>query len=234
MTRLPADWISFWNAPHSIYVNARHLDVHYRDVAAGIVALLPPARARVLDYGCGEATHADDVAARAASVTLCEAAANVRDNLRARFAGNPHIAVAAPDDIAAMPDASFDLIVANSIVQYLSDADLAGLLALWKRLLAPDGRLVVGDIIPPDVGAVSDVLALLRYAAHNGFLLAALAGPARTAVSSYRKTRAQLGIATYPEATFLARLRAAGYDAHRLAVNLEHNPARMTFAATPI
>jgi hypothetical protein len=119
-------------------------------------------------------------------------------------------------------------------VQYLSTAELERLLALWKRLLAPGGTLIVADIIPPDVGAISDVVALLRYAMKHGFLLAALAGLARTAVSPYRKLRNQLGIAQYTEAEFMQRLRSAGYTAERLARNMEHNPARMTFRARPI
>jgi hypothetical protein len=97
--------------------------------------------------------------------------------------------------------------------------------------LAPDGRLVIGDVIPPDVGAASDVLALLRYAARRGFLTAALLGLARTAISPYRRIRARLGIGCYSEADFLARLAGAGYAAQRAKRNLEHNPARMTFIA---
>ena len=55
------DWIAFWDSEHSIYVNARHRDVHYRRIAQDIRAHLP-AGAAVLDYGCGEALHADLVA----------------------------------------------------------------------------------------------------------------------------------------------------------------------------
>jgi SAM-dependent methyltransferase len=233
MNQQPADWVSFWNAPHSTYVNARHLDMHYRDVAAEIVALLPASQARVLDYGCGEALHADRVAAEAAALTLCESAASVRASLARRFAGNDKITIAAPEDIERQPDATYDFIVANSLVQYLSGAELDRLLALWRRLLAPGGRLVVGDVIPPNVGAASDVIALLRYAARRGFLMAALWGLARTAVSPYRKIRSRLGVSCYPEGAFLTRLGAAGYEARRAAHNLEHNPARMTFIATP-
>lgn len=28
-----SDWRSFWDNAHSIYVNARHKDVHYREIA---------------------------------------------------------------------------------------------------------------------------------------------------------------------------------------------------------
>lgn len=232
------DWVSFWDSPHSIYVNARHFDVHYRDIAEGIVALLPRENIngnnlRVLDYGCGEAIHAGLVAARSSTLVLCEAAGQVRDHLSARFAGNGKISVASPDDVAAMPAGSFDVIVVNSVVQYLARDELDRLLGVWKRLLAPDGILIVGDVRPPGIGAATDIAALLRYAARNGFLVAALGGLVRTLFSEYRGLRKTLGLATYSEPEFLALLTAAGFAGERLPVNLEHNPARMTFRARP-
>jgi SAM-dependent methyltransferase len=225
------DWRSFWDSAPSIYVSARHKDAHYRDIADEIAALVQSPSARVLDYGCGEALHADRMAARAADVLLCDFAPNVRAAIVTRFAGNPRIKVLAPEEVEKLPERSVDLIVANSLVQYLTAADLDRLLALWRRLLAPGGALIVADVIPPEVGAASDVVALLRYAARNGFLLAALAGLARTALSPYRKLRSRLGFAQYTEADFMAKLTSAGYTAERMAQNMEHNPARMTFRA---
>src|SRR5262245_22871078 len=73
-----SDWRSFWDGTHSIYVNARHKDVHYREIAEQIAAFVPGPQAHVLDYGSGEAIHADKVAAVASEVLLCESAASVR------------------------------------------------------------------------------------------------------------------------------------------------------------
>jgi SAM-dependent methyltransferase len=227
------DWVSFWDQPHSIYVNARHFDVHYRDIAEATVKLAPKPAARILDYGCGEATHADRVAATAGRLLLCESSANVRAKLAGRFRDDPKVVVLDPEAVAGLPDASLDFILVNSLVQYLSSSELDRLLALWRRLLAPGGRLVVGDVIPPGVGAIDDVLALLKYAARNGFLTAALAGLVRTAFSPYGKLRRQLGIANYSETEFLDRLRRAGFSAERLPFNIEHHPKRMTFLAEP-
>jgi len=224
-------WREFWDSPHSIYVNARHKDVHYRDVAEGIAALVPNPQACLLDHGCGEAIHADIVAKAVRSLYLCDAAPSVRAAIATRFTAEPKIKVLAPEEVERLPDASLDLIVANSLVQYLNADELTHMLALWRRLLAPGGTLIAADIIPPDVGPLSDVIALLRYAAANGFLFAALAGLARTALSPYRRLRNQLGIARYSEAEFRQRLRAAGFAAERLTHNLEHNPARMSFRA---
>jgi len=227
-------WREFWDSAHSIYVSERHKDVHYRDVAEQLAAFVPGPDARVLDHGSGEAIHADLVAARSREVLLCDAAVSVRASVAARFAGDPKIKAIAPEDVDRLPNASLDLVFANSLVQYLTAAELDRILALWRRLLAPGGVLIVADVIPPHVGAVSDGLALLRYAAENGFLGAAVLGLARTALSRYRQLRSELGIARYSEAEFLAKLRAAGFSAERLAKNVEHNPARMTFRAAPL
>ena len=61
------DWLSFWNSPNKIYVNERHRDVHYRDVAQAIRRFVTKADTTAIDYGCGEATRADIVAAACSS-----------------------------------------------------------------------------------------------------------------------------------------------------------------------
>ena len=76
------DWVSFWDSDHSIYVNARHRDVHYRTIADMIVRHVPSPDATVLDFGCGEALHADRVAAACRHLILVDAAPNVRASLR--------------------------------------------------------------------------------------------------------------------------------------------------------
>ena len=228
-----SDWTSFWDRQHSIYVSERHKDLHYRRIAEQIAAFVPNANARVLDHGSGEALHADLVAAASSSLALCDAAPSVRRAMAERFAGNPKIRVLSPEEVATLPERSLDLIVANSLVQYLTPSEFDAALATWRRLLVPDGTLIVGDVIPPDVGVASDTLALLRFAAENGFLMAALAGLVRTATSPYLRLRAKLHVSRYREDEFLARLAAAGFAGERLARNMEHNPARMTFRARP-
>src|SRR5205085_2926814 len=102
--RAMADWRSFWDSEHSIYVNDRHKDVHYRSIAEQIAAFVPGPNARVLDFGCGDALHADLVAAVAAEVMLSDAAPNVRAAMAKRFATNPRIKVIAPEDVERLPD----------------------------------------------------------------------------------------------------------------------------------
>jgi hypothetical protein len=113
----------------------------------------------------------------------------------------------------------------------MTSAELEGAFAIVKRLLAPGGKLILGDILQPDVGMVADVKALLQMARQHGFLWDALVGLVRTALSDYRELRTKVGLQRYSETEMLAKLTAAGFRASRAPVNIGHNPARMTFVA---
>jgi SAM-dependent methyltransferase len=130
-----------------------------------------------------------------------------------------------------MEPESLDLIVANSLLQYLKRGELVALLKVWRRLLAPDGALVVADVVGPRQSAIADALSLLDFARKNGFLTAAFIGLVKTTLSDYRKLRAELGLTTYDEAEMLKLLADAGFDAARLRPNLGHNQGRMAFRA---
>lgn len=229
-----SDWISFYDFKHSvIYVNARHRDVHYRTIAEDIRAYVPPHSAAVLDYGCGEATSADLLAAASGHLTMVEAAPNVRAALKARYEGNTKISVLTPDEAAAKPPGSFDLIVLHSVAQYLSAAELDRLLAIFRTLLKPEGLCIIGDIVPPKFAAPAAALALLRFGAANGFFFAAVGGLMRIVVSDYLRLKKTMGLSHYDEAAMLAKLKAAGFSAKRAPRNIGHNQQRMTFLARP-
>jgi SAM-dependent methyltransferase len=228
-----SNWIDFYDFKHSvIYVNAQHRDVHYRVIAQDICAYVPSPTARVLDYGCGEATSAALVAEAAGHLTLVEAAPNVRATLAARYACNPKISVIAADDIEGQPPASFDLIVMNSVAQYLTEAELERLLGIFRRLVKPSGLVIIGDIVPPQLGALATAIALLRFGAANGFFWATLGGLIRIFYKSdYLRLKKTFGFSQYTEEATLKKLVATGFKAGRATRNIGHNRRRMTFLA---
>ena len=229
------DWISFYDFKHSvIYVNERHRDVHYRTIAEDIRAYVPSPGAKVMDYGCGEATSAALVAEAGGHLTMVEAAPNVRAALAARYAGNPKISVMTPDEAAAMPAGTFDLIVLHSVAQYLSGDELDKLLATFHRLLKPTGLFILGDVVPPTLAAPAAALALLRFGAANGFFWAAVGGLIRIFVSDYFKLKKTHGLSHYDEAGALEKLRRAGFAPERARRNIGHNQQRMTFLSRPV
>jgi ubiquinone/menaquinone biosynthesis C-methylase UbiE len=225
------DWIDYYDSTHTIYASRRHRDLHFEVIARDIIGHISSPDAMVLDYACGEALFAARVAEACGKLILAEPAPGVRGRLIARFAPNTRIRVRSLDDLRKMPEKSVDLVVMNSVAQYMTPGELDSALAVIRRLLKPGGRLVLGDILRPEVGMIRDVMALLRFALTHGFLKDALIGLLSTALSDYRQLRSRVGLQRYGENEMIAKLAAAGFTASRAHSNIGHNPWRMTFVA---
>lgn len=225
-------WAEFWNRETTIYVNERHRMAHYAGVARDILSFVRSHADRVVDYGCGDTLAADRVAAACGHLYLCDAAPYVRERLSSRYAGQVNISVMTPEAFEGMPAGSIDLIIVNSVVQYLARDDLERLLAAARGKLAPGGRFVLADIVPRRVGPIGDAIQLMKFGAANGFLIAAIAGLVRSYFSNYRRVRQGLGFLQLNEKEMLDLLAKAGFSARRHLPNLGHNARRMTFVAT--
>jgi ubiquinone/menaquinone biosynthesis C-methylase UbiE len=225
------DWIDYYDSTHTIYASKQHRDLHFQLIARDIIGYIGSPDAVVLDYACGEALSAAKVAEACGLLYLAEPAPGVRGRLIARFAPNMKIRVRSLEDLRKMAEQSLDLVVMNSVAQYMTPAELDSAFTTIRRLLKPGGRLVVGDVLRPEVGMFRDVIALLRFAAQHGFLRDAMIGLVSTALSDYRQLRSRVGLQRYSEADMTAKLAASGLTASRVAVNIGHNPWRMTFVA---
>ncbi|MBI2897944.1 MAG: class I SAM-dependent methyltransferase [Deltaproteobacteria bacterium] len=106
----------------------------------------PLAGARVLDVGCGDGTHAIDAAARGGRVVGIDADPSMLQAARRR-ARERGVAVELRDGrVERLPsaDASFDVVFAVTVLCFVADA--AGAVREIARVLAPGGRLIVGDL----------------------------------------------------------------------------------------
>ena len=224
------EWIDYYDSTHTIYASRLHRDLHFQIIARDIISYISSPNAVVLDYACGEALSAAKVADACAKLYLAEPAPGVRGRLIARFAPNTRIRVRSLDDLRKM-DEAVDLVIMNSVAQYMTPEELDSAFAVVRRLLKPSGRLVLGDILRPDVGMTRDVLALLKFARTHGFLKDALYGLASTALSDYRQLRTRVGLQRYGENEMIEKLARAGFSAARAQQNIGHNPWRMTFVA---
>ena len=227
------EWIDWYDSNHTIYANARHKDVHFRHIAEDIAQYVPAPVAAVLDYGCGEALHAEIVAARAGKLILAEPAPGVRARLAAKFAGNQKIAVCSTDEVTTLPQNSIDLAVMHSVSQYLPPKEMDTALTRLRRLIKPTGALLLGDILAPNVPALTDAVALLRFGLRDGFFVPAFVSLARTLFSNYWTLRSSIGLTRYDEAAIIKKLAENGFTATRQPRNIGHNQARMTFLARP-
>ncbi len=225
-------WIEYWDQDTTIYVSARHKNVHGQAIVRDMLSHLPGTESRVVDYGCGDALFADRLAAACGHLLLCDSAPSVRQKLASRYAGQPKISVLSPEQFETLEAGTIDAIIVNSVVQYLSVEEFARLLGVFRTKLSSTGRLVVADIVPRDVSPYSDAFELLKFAAANGFLTAAVVGLARSYFSGYRKLREGLGFLQLDEPEVVGMLQRAGFAARRYFPNIGHNSRRMTFVGT--
>lgn len=137
------------------------------------------------------------------------------------------------DDAAldAMASASIDLIIVNSVAQYLSRQQFNNALRHFHALLKPDGKLLLGDIIEPDTLLIGHVTAFTQFAWQNDFFVAAIFGLVRNFISPYRKLRRDAGYACYSETEILLILKGEGFVGERLMSNIVVSQLRSSYLA---
>ncbi len=227
------NWVDFWNRPNAIYANRRNLETHFACLQRDLDAYLP-AGGTMLDFGCGDALAAEAMAARCSTVYLFDAAPAVQERLRARFAGHPRIKVLNEEELAALPAGSADLVLAVSVLQYIPRQALGDILNRWRSLLSHQGRILIADVVDPRTPMLRDVASQLSMARKNGFLMAALLGLGRMALSDYRRIRREAGFSAYTPEDMQALLADAGLHAEPLPHNVGPTPHRHSFLARPI
>lgn len=229
-----ASWLDFWNGEHRIYANEKHLRAHYARIAADVLTVLPNTAVDLLDWGCGPALCAPTWADAGVRVSLYDKARSSQATLNTTFGSDSRLRVLTDADYAALADESFDVLLVNSVIQYLTADEFRAVLPELRRLLRPGGRLLLADVIPPTAGVFDDVRTLLAAGRRHGFLLAAVGSLAHTFVSGYRGLRQRLGLTTYTPEQMLDVLKAVGFEAVRAPQNIGFSRHRMLFDARKV
>ncbi|MGE3916851.1 MAG: methyltransferase domain-containing protein [Hyphomicrobiaceae bacterium] len=101
---------------------------------------------RVLEVGCGDGALAVELARRGARVTGIDGSPRMIEAARdsAAAAGVAIELTTGPAEALPLADGSFDLIVAQTILCFVADGSPA--FAEIGRVLAPGGRLVIGEL----------------------------------------------------------------------------------------
>jgi cyclopropane fatty-acyl-phospholipid synthase-like methyltransferase len=130
---------------------------------------------RVLDFGCGFGLVSSSLAPRVGELFLWDQSGNMRRTALANVAAHSNVRMLDLSDPDALPDTlRFDLILVNSVAQYMTKDDFGLWLKRWKRMLTRRGTIVVSDLIPADYRSSLDMQALLAFSWRHGFLLRAL------------------------------------------------------------
>lgn len=148
----------------------------FEAVHEGVLDLLPPVGASVLDVGAGSGRDAAALAARGYMVTAVEPSAGLRQEALAR---HPGTGVCWIDDalprLSKVDSRQFDLILASAVWMHLAQKDRSPALGRLAGILAPAGLLVISLRLGPDDPARAikqvDIPALEADASRLGLVL---------------------------------------------------------------
>jgi SAM-dependent methyltransferase len=132
---------------------------------------------RALELGSSIGVFSARLAPRCHSLVTVDAAPSAVADARRRLAGMPSVQVLHGAIPEAIPDGSFDLVVASEILYYLESDELAATLARLRDVLATRGRLVTVHWRPPGDErpfTAAEVHALVR---RQGWLSPVLSAP---------------------------------------------------------
>jgi cyclopropane fatty-acyl-phospholipid synthase-like methyltransferase len=218
-------WSAYWED-----IDHRHIfTVEARDYVARLRAAVPVARTdRVLDFGCGFGHAVDLLAPTVAAVGYWDAAEAMRRataERTARFGNVFLVDLARPAALDAY--GRFDLLLANSVVQYMGRDELRRWMTRWRTLLAARGRIVISDIPAPRTSSVRELFGLIRFARQHRFLARAMRDGMHEA-HRYTRSRGDNCLTRWVPEEILALAATNGFDAVVLPENLTHRSGRFT------
>ena len=178
----------------------------------------------VLDYGCGYFDAGLSIIDRVARVDGLDIEERTAEAARMRAAPWPSTRIYG--NSADLSRESYDLIIANSVFQYLgNDEEVLQTLRLFRTLLKPEGRgeVLVGDLIPLTYSSVKDAFRSLWVACKHGMLYSMI-------VHLYKAAFKSDGLRLHQIAPdrFAQLSGEAGFRCERLPVNL--TPSRQRYS----
>jgi ubiquinone/menaquinone biosynthesis C-methylase UbiE len=226
-------WLEYWNRPNGAFVSEWHKRAYYERLFSNVQSFLPrgPGSA-MLDWGCGEALAAERMAAECERVYLFDPTELVRSRLHRRCGDHSHITVIDAEQLRRLSSGSLDLILINSVIEYLNRAELLTALSDLSRLLRDSGRFLIGDVISPGTALWQHVVVFLTFAYQSGFMASAIVGLLCKFLPSYNSVQRGHGLSKYSEAELMNVFQLCKLDGKRLSRNIAVSPIRSSYIAT--
>jgi SAM-dependent methyltransferase len=228
------DWNGFFDhlSDRSPLLRAQ-ADIYVQTLSA-VVGLSPSDR--VLDFGCGFGLVTARLASRVEHVCWWDGAPNMRAATARATSGRDNVACcdlsAAASPAWSWTSPPFDLVLVNSVAQYMPREDLSAWLHRWRSMLAAGGRLVLSDLIPRGHRGWWDLADLLRLGARHGLPLRA-ARDALGGIGGYWRTRRAAPLEQIDADDLAQRAAGCGLAMSALPRNLTHFTRRWSAVLRP-
>lgn len=207
------------------FVLFRYEALDYCERLSRDVVLRPDSH--VLDFGCGFGFVAENLSGRVGRLHLWDAAVNMLGRAIQRTRQRSNVSVLDLSGRMPMPRQHFDLILVNSVIQYMQLDELRAWLARWRSMLRPGGSVVLSDVTPLQASFVSQLDQTLAFSLKHGFLLSTL-GSATKALVRYATVRHASTLLCLSREQLIEIGRAAGYKVELLPENLTYRRDRIS------
>jgi 2-polyprenyl-3-methyl-5-hydroxy-6-metoxy-1,4-benzoquinol methylase len=188
---------------------------------------------RVLDFGCGLGFVSEILAGKVDSLFFWDYSENMLETAGARLAKSSNAKAIDLNRVDGETGMTFDLVLVNSVIQYMAEDEFSKWLLRWRDMLSEGGALVVSDIILPMPAFMTEVSDSLFFAAKGGFLLRTLKKDFKQ-YFRYLKTRRQGSLMRYSEEEFSRHAEKAGFNIKLLDENLTYRSNRFSVMLTPM
>ena len=227
MNRAGIDDASAWAAFWSVSPDSKCVQVEARDFIERLSVAVPLDGSEiVLDFGCGFGHVARELAPSVQRIDVWDASPLALAAARRQVAGLSSARVDLTDP-SADPTGEYDLVLVNSVVQYLTVPDLSTWLSRWRAMLRPAGRIVIADVPCGATSTPRETLGWIVFCARRHVLRSALAHGASSA-RRYRTASQQAPLLQLEWADLDRMAHAAGLALRPLPANLSHRPRRLS------
>lgn len=221
-------WRSYWEEPclHRLERIHRAQSLYYAERLVSLVPIDPKTVA--LDFGCGFGFVSDALADKVEKMFLWDASNSMRNQARRFLAHRQNVQVIDSLRAMAFPVEPFDLIIANSVIQYMTVEEFSEWLRQWGKLLAPSGRVVLSDLIPTAPPSVfREIYEAMAFSAKRGLFASTMAVQLRH-IGQYWNRGSLGALLRMGEDTLRQLAHPAGFSVEMLGANLTHLSGRRT------
>lgn len=164
-----SDWLSFWSKNPKLFgIVMQKNAVYFADKL--LKRKVIQSTDRILDIGCGPGFLAEQLQDKVKGYVGVDISENCIQTCKEKFAGKTNLQfmqIGSADNAKSLlyfenNAIQFDVIVILSVVQYFSDLQKVEiLLSNCKKIMSPNGKIILSDVIQSDKGLLKDAFSVL-------------------------------------------------------------------------